>query len=69
MNAGSNYNCPKVNNVALVKFGYLLEHLRIRHYFDKIIQQNNMISENVNGADNQQERFLQEKPRMDKTRS
>ena len=47
-----NYNGPKVNNVALVKSGHMLETLSIPRY-----QSRNMCGgDNVTGADNQQER-------------
>ena len=50
MNGGRNYNGPKVEFTALVKLGYMLETLSIPHYSTE------KGSENMMGADNQQER-------------
>jgi len=55
-----NYNGPKVNNVALVKSGHMLETLSIPHYslFTWIGSVRLLVynSDNMTGADNQQER-------------
>ncbi len=51
VNGGRNYNGPKVNDsLALVKSGYMLEGLSIPRYLK--------LSDNVMGADNQQERSV-----------
>ena len=53
VNGGRNYNGPKVNDsLALVKSGYLLEGLSIPRYLQ--------LSDNAMGADNQQERSVEE---------
>ena len=55
MNGGRNYNGPKVNDsLALVKSGYMLEGLSIPRYA-KAISRDNAV-----GADNQQERSVEE---------
>ena len=52
VNGGRNYNGPKVGIAALVKFGYMLETPSIRQYSSYL----KYGSDNLIGADNQQER-------------
>ena len=47
VNGGRNYNGPKVIDVALVKSGYMLEHLSISRYSSAPASQ-----ENGSGSDN-----------------
>ena len=55
VNGGRNYNGPKVNDsLALVKSGYMLEGLSIPRYAEETSR------DNVTGADNQQERPVEE---------
>jgi len=60
MNAGDNYNRPKVENAALVKFGYMLESLEDLEllWYNVTIDMYNIIpSDKASSADNQQERL------------
>ena len=59
MNGGRNYNGPKVGKAALVKFGYLLETPCIQEVL--VFVRKNENSDNLPGADNQQERPFRKK--------